>query len=614
MLTTQRFSSRVKDLSEAISVEKMLYIWERHVRSDMRRQALFDLHDYYDFQLMRKSKIKALHSSICDGGYKPRRAIRIRKEKGKGVCRHLVVLCPEDALVIEALGQYLYDFVDENAVADTAFFSRRHGKNNKNITDLDEHSPYTWWELWPHFQNKIQGFARVSPCVVVTDIANYYDTIDFGALRRKLASIHKLSEGFLDFLFYTLERFAWRPDYLPHPGRGLPQINLEAPRVLAHAFLFDVDSFLKTKTVNNYTRWMDDIDFGCESEDAAKKILRDLDELLLSKGLHVNSSKTKILNALNADRHFYFNENRWLTVLCNSVEGRIENGMQTEDKRIVAVERYEQFIKTARGGQIDKVRKRYFKLFGMLGSEHLEDSSLKVLVEEPSLRQSVFSYFSRLGWSIKRQGIVERYIATANDDEGVLLAVRLLLDWVPTYHSSYLVSMRSLSNSFANSNNTITLLCGLWIRAKYSKAADLDSFVMKYASIWRSRDWLARQFVSVWPRLSASCKANVERIVHSHGLSDARSVVDNFIYIQGGSKELPNKIFPYLKVVGKGGTYPLYKILIAASYLSGKSRESEKLNLLSHLEARIADMRALQLLTLAMGKDLAPNYPPTPPT
>jgi hypothetical protein len=73
--------------------------------------------------------------------------------------------------------------------------------------------------------------------IVVTDIANYFDCIPLASLRNTLASCGKFSENLLNFLFYLLEAFSWRPYYMPHSGVGLPQINFDAPRLLAHAYL-----------------------------------------------------------------------------------------------------------------------------------------------------------------------------------------------------------------------------------------------------------------------------------------------------------------------------------------------------------------------------------------
>jgi hypothetical protein len=38
----------------------------------------------------------------------------------------------------------------------------------------------------------------------------------------------EIAESLLDFFFYMLDEFVWRPDYLPSSGVGLPQINFDA--------------------------------------------------------------------------------------------------------------------------------------------------------------------------------------------------------------------------------------------------------------------------------------------------------------------------------------------------------------------------------------------------
>jgi len=161
MFKTQKFSDRCKELNDVLNTINLDKIWMDWVRPGLRSQALFDLHDYYDFQIYRKDKILKLVSTIFDGTYQPARPNRIRKEKHSGISRHLVVLQPEDALLLEALGQYLYPFVKNNSKSKNAFFSQKH-KKNASIDEIgNPNDPYThqsWWELWPIFQNKICGF------------------------------------------------------------------------------------------------------------------------------------------------------------------------------------------------------------------------------------------------------------------------------------------------------------------------------------------------------------------------------------------------------------------------------------------------------------------------
>ena len=60
---------------------------------------------------------------------------------------------------------------------------------------------------------------------------------------------------------------------------------------------------------------MDDIDAGSNSRQEGKKLLRNLDNVLSSQGLRLNTSKSKILSAQDAVAHFWIQENRALTII-----------------------------------------------------------------------------------------------------------------------------------------------------------------------------------------------------------------------------------------------------------------------------------------------------------
>ena len=46
-------------------------------------------------------------------------------------------------------------------------------------------------------------------------------------------------------LIFVLSDLLWQPDYSPRIEVGLPQMNLDAPRLLAHCFLYELDSLLE---------------------------------------------------------------------------------------------------------------------------------------------------------------------------------------------------------------------------------------------------------------------------------------------------------------------------------------------------------------------------------
>ncbi len=114
-------------------------------------------------------------------------------------------------------------------------------------------------------------------CIVVTDIANYYDFINYTRLRNVVAGTIKVRETILDFLIFVLSSILWQPDYTPRFEVGLPQINTDAPRILAHCFLFELDKVLAEFPRVDYARFMDDIDLGVDSILEAKQILKQID-------------------------------------------------------------------------------------------------------------------------------------------------------------------------------------------------------------------------------------------------------------------------------------------------------------------------------------------------
>ena len=317
-VNTPRFDERIITLESCFSISNMKKAWQI-VKEGMRKQTLLDLHDYYDFHKNKNCLIEIIQSKIIKGNYKPKPPQIIRLEKKYGICRHLQIPSPEDALVLQTIVETLSPLIKNAQPSERAYYSRSHKKPKKE-SDIDETFPYPWWELWPDFQKRIYEFTSTFDYVVVTDIANYFDNVSLAGLRNIISSYGHFEECLLDFLFFILEAFIWRPDYLPLSGYGLPQVDFDAPRLLAFAFLFEIDKFLKQETNSNFVRWMDDIDFGVNDIEQAKNILRGLDEILLTRGLRLNMGKTKILSSSDARKYFLPDENRYLTIITKRID------------------------------------------------------------------------------------------------------------------------------------------------------------------------------------------------------------------------------------------------------------------------------------------------------
>lgn len=568
MFKTKRFRAREAQLEKALNAKRMEVLWQNHVRDTLRKQAISDLHDHYDFHLNRKNRIKSIITTVLNGNYQPARPLRIRSEKSHGMSRHLVFLNPEDAVVLESVADFIMPIIKKAQPCDNSYFSRNH-KQPKGPEVIDDSFAYPWWILWPQFQKRILNFAEHRKIIVVTDVATYYDTIDFTRLRNFISSLGEFSEIFLDFLFFLFERFVWRPDYLPFPGKGLPQLNLDAPRLVAHAFLFEIDGFLNEVTNGDFVRWLDDIDFGCDSYREAQQILRDMDELLLSRGLHLNSSKTKIFLREEAFKHFQLRENRYLSVLEKRIKRRLDDGENIlwEVKKLRY--RYYKFTVVDKVGQWDKIVKRYFTIATICKSHFLVNHAYDYLCKNSALRSSVFNYFIALGWSKDKEDILLKYISIANDDESFMRAVDVLLTWVPDGTVKYKNKMVSFAKNF-DVEEPVRFFGALKIIAKFGNSDEIEKYINKYIHVWKSNDWLARQVVSLWPIITKrGIRSTIKNIINSFGLSYAKLVLDNYELISTNKKMVDKQVKPYIYALMRYDVFPFHKFLISICVLNG---------------------------------------------
>ncbi len=86
-------------------------------------------------------------------------------------------------------------------------------------------------------------------------------------------------------------------------------MDLDAPRLLAHTHLFEVDELFEKDPDVDFARYMDDMDFGVDTVAKAKSVLRDLDLTLHTRNIRLNSGKTKSWRAQRRSRTFRVREN-----------------------------------------------------------------------------------------------------------------------------------------------------------------------------------------------------------------------------------------------------------------------------------------------------------------
>jgi len=583
---------RVDELSRLLSNSRLVSTWKKTVQSGLRKQDVLDLHDYMDVHRNVKAVATRLSRDVLDGGYKTSEAETVSSEKKYGITRRLLIPCPGDALLLQSIVDAVEAQIRQVQPVGNAFYSRTHGA--PSVDDFEMNFGYPWWILWPAFQKEIWRFTQASEFVVVTDIANYFDSIPLAKLRNAIASLSRFEETTLDFLFYLLEGFVLRPEYIPLSGVGLPQINFDAPRLLAHAYLFPVDAFLNEQTGGMYVRWMDDIDFGVSSQAEAHTLLGKLDRLLSSLGVRLNVAKTKVLSRKEAAAYFWIKDNLRLNHMLNAVSGDSSSGPAMNSFRAQRARRFfGEFQRRPKVGHRDKVQKRFFNLFGKLGLADLEKNAAHSLFHEPGLRASALNYFRMLGFSLKRLNVLLRYLASpfAVDDASVFGCAQIIVEWqvpITSVVRQRIVTVCSSVRSDAP-NMAARFGAALWMLCKYGSTHELGTFVSTHEATWSRSHWASRQVAGAVPMLDATAQGRCRRVMEKYGLLDALSV-DRHLNELAQIVRLDSQLTAYLgHQPALPYNYPLPKFVLATWLLSDGSALVDKAGLRSKLTSFVTD-------------------------
>ena len=421
--------SIARDLDSVFSVAAMQRAWSVAVRMGLRSQALADLHDFLDVHLNLPHYLQALRTEVLSGQYRPSPPEVTLQEKRIGIPRRLCIPAPGDAILLQTVVEALERPIASGQPHPNAYYSRSHAVPSES--DIEGTFGYPWYVLWPQFQKQIWRFASSHDYIVITDLANYFDTIPLSALRNRLSSFEAVKEPVLNFLFFLLDAFTWRPFYMPQSGVGLPQINFDAPRLLAHAYLFPVDDALQHSTGGEFVRWMDDINCGVPDIDTARHLLRDLEILLNSLGIRLNAGKTAILTGQDALKHFHVRENQALNVIKNSLQTAEPGSARWHLILLILKKRYKRFRRDRREGHWDKLYKRYFNLFSRVKDGLLEKDVPSLLNDMPSIRGSICRYYSELGPSRTRLLHLTNFLRSGRclDDASLFEIIRVFVAW-----------------------------------------------------------------------------------------------------------------------------------------------------------------------------------------
>lgn len=471
----------------------------------MRRQQIHDPVEHLDFHVNLHSACSAIAADVCSGSYIPDPPARFLAEKTKGLCRQLVIPSVKDALILQTLSDALWAELKRKAPSENAFYAPDEHKFSQIIRGhLSEYGPINAWLL---FQERIFGFTKSRKFIVVTDIANYYDCISYDHLRNILADLAITREHSLDLLIFALTHMLWQPDYMPRVHVGLPQMNLDAPRLLAHCFLFEIDRLHVQDRNVEFARYMDDIDIGVDTIAKAKMVLRDLDLSLHTRQIRLNSGKTQILSHEQARVHFRIRENAFLSRLEDSIDSKLALGVPIDRERrfLTAAIRFGLQFKRFEGGNGDKILKRLINYARKFSAEIDDHDFTALLLKWPSVRAPSLLWWEHSSAPERKLSLVCSFVQSKEiiDDAALInMATSIVEARLPADQST-----RETIEAIIAGLDTTTkwgLYAALWILSKYGSESELMRLVESSTSIWTTDECLSRLVAGLHPIMNGS--------------------------------------------------------------------------------------------------------------
>lgn len=578
-MQTERFNRLRKSfLSKIFEKRTIIDTWRKIVRDQLRKLDIKDLYDHYDFNYNIEARALAIRSEILNGTYKTSQTLIYRIEKKFGICRHLIIPQPIDALVLQVLVENISDNILEKQPSTNAYYSR----DKHNAFKPHEFDDYgmTWRQQWKELQKQIYNFNEEKDLIVVTDISNYYDSIDMKELRKVFTSYSQIDEVVADLLFRIVEEITWKPDYLPYSGRCLPTTTIEGIRLLAHSFLFEIDEVLKQKTNNSFTRWMDDIVIGVDTKSEAIETLSAVSDMLKTRGLALNLAKTNIYTDKEGFFHFQIANNRYI----DSIENIKPDNPNYKKISSDLYKSFKSHFKEQEAKYWDKVAKRYITTLGKFQVKKLLNDIPKIYVDFPSLRPNLLLYLFKSGYSKKAADVVIEILKTIEifDDLSLFQLCYLVTEWeipVNDENKEFLENFEQLINSFSVKRKISSdFYCVLWFKAKYNHPDELLHFIQKFENIWQSDTFLRRQATAILSRLLKTNSKVVEKILFnqiSSGITNTVTLGTQLLQF-AELETLDQKLTYYLFPNKPQRPYPLSKFLVLCSILNSEKIRNDE--------------------------------------
>ncbi len=337
---------------------------------------------------------------------------------------------------------------------------------------------------------------------------------------------------------------------------------------------------------------MDDITAGVNDKREGVALLSDISDVLKSRGLALNLSKTHILSAEEAYFHFQIKENMEIDKY-ETIKPGTKKSVKSERELWF---KYKSHFKDRSPKSWDKIAKRYITTFGKLQSDKLLSDLSSRYIANPVLRSNYLIYLAVRGYSHKAAMRVLEILELIDpfDDLSLFQISNLITQWsVPTNkrgrdfisEAKRLLTFHSIGKKDAQSFFAL-----LWFLSKYESEKNLYGFLVRYRNIWQGNSFLRRQATASMARFGSNrTKLRLEIINHQamSGIPTTVSVANQISQFAEYSS-MPFGLNAYLFPKTKPTTYPHSKFIVLCSVLASNSLRTD-INVQEKVDSYIRD-------------------------
>ena len=255
-------------------MDNLIEAWKK-VKSN-KGCAGIDKQSINDFKKQSEQYLREMQRAVKNGMYKATPVLRKFIPKGDGNLRSLGIPTVKDRILQQATKNVI-EQICEMKFLDCSYGYRPDKSAHQAVEQIKKYvqQGYTW--------------------VIDADVEKFFDSVDHKLMMGFVAK--EISDGkVLNLIESWLKAGVMNKGEIEEITGGTPQGGVISP-ILANIYLHEMDEQVSKIYGVRMVRYADDFVILCKTKEKAQRIIKRVEQILTGLKLHLNRTKTKIVNA-----------------------------------------------------------------------------------------------------------------------------------------------------------------------------------------------------------------------------------------------------------------------------------------------------------------------------